>query len=52
MTDLLLAIQNLASAQGSYSFVRHQFVLNHLLLLQSAGSASEGDLAAINALLQ
>ena len=52
MTDLLLAIQNLASAQGTYSLVRHQFVLNRLLLQQSAGSASERDLAAINALLQ
>ena len=52
MTDLLLAIQNLASAQGSYSVVRHQFVLNRLLLQQSAGAAGESDLVAINALLQ
>ena len=52
MTDLLLAIQNLASAQGNYSSVRHQFVLNRLLLQQSAGAASEQDLVAINALLQ
>ena len=52
MTDLLLAIQNLASAQGGYSAVRHQFVLNRLLLQQSAGAAGESDLVAINALLQ
>lgn len=51
-TDLLLAIQNLASAQGAYSAVRHQFVLNQLLLQQSAGVIGENDLAAVNALLE
>jgi outer membrane protein len=52
MTDLLLAIQNLASAQGTYSSVRHQFVLNRMLLQQAAGAVGEADLAAVNALLQ
>lgn len=52
MTDLLLAIQNLASAQGAYSAVRHQFVLNRLLLQQAAGAVTESDLAALNALLE
>jgi outer membrane protein len=52
MTDLLLAIQNLASAQGAYSSVRHQFVLNRLLLQQAAGAVGETDLAAVNSLLQ
>ncbi|MBS0446717.1 MAG: TolC family outer membrane protein [Proteobacteria bacterium] len=52
MTDLLLAIQNLTSAQGAYSAARHQFILDKLLLLQAAGTIAEADLAAVNALLQ
>ena len=52
MTDLLLAIQNLASAQSAYSAVRHQFVLNQLLLQQAAGAVGESDLAAVNTLLE
>lgn len=51
-TDLLLAIQNLASAQSSYSVVRHRFVLDQLLLQQAAGAVGEADLAAVNALLE
>jgi outer membrane protein len=52
MTDLLLAIQTLTSAQSSYSAVRHQFILDKLLLLQAAGTIGETDLATANALLQ
>jgi len=52
MTDLLIAIQTLTSAQGSYSAVRHQFILDKLLLQQAAGAIDEADLASVNALLQ
>lgn len=51
MTDLLLAIQALTAAQGSLSQLRHQFVLEHLLLKQAGGALDEGDLAALNTLL-
>jgi outer membrane protein len=52
MTDVLLAIQTLTQSEGSYSQARHQFILNKLLLQQSAGTADEKDLEAINTLLQ
>jgi len=52
MTDLLLAIQTLGSAQSAYSLARHQFVLSRLLLQQAAGAVDEADLATVNALLQ
>jgi outer membrane protein len=52
MTDVLLAIQTLTQSEGSYSLARHQFVLNKLLLEQSAGTAGMKDLEAINTLLQ
>jgi len=52
MTDLLLAIQTLASAQSDHSLARHRFILSRLLLRQAAGAVDEADLAAVNALLQ
>jgi outer membrane protein len=52
MTDVLLAIQTLTQSEGDYSQARHQFILNKLLLQQSAGSADIKDIEAINALLQ
>ncbi|HEX7732116.1 MAG TPA: TolC family outer membrane protein [Rhodanobacter sp.] len=52
MVNVLLAIQTLTQAESSYSQARHQLVLNRLLLKQSAGTASLGDLQNINALLQ
>jgi outer membrane protein len=52
MTDALVAIQVLASAQNAYSLARHQLVLDKLLLLQTAGTVSEADLSAINAQLK
>ncbi|WP_158882851.1 TolC family outer membrane protein [Rhodanobacter sp. L36] len=52
MTDVLLAIQTLTQSEGSYSQARHQFILNKLLLQQSAGTADVKDLESINTLLQ
>lgn len=52
MTDVLLAIQTLTQSEGTYSQARHQFVINKLLLQQSAGAADIKDLEQINTLLQ
>jgi len=52
MTDVLLAIQTLTSSETSYSQARHQFILNKLLLKQSAGTADVKDIEEINSLLQ
>ena len=52
MTNVLLAIQTLTSSESSYSQARHQFILNKLLLKQTAGTADVKDIEAINALLQ
>ncbi len=52
MTNVLLAIQTLTSSESSYSQARHQFILNKLLLKQTAGTADIKDIEAINALLQ
>ncbi|MEW9573584.1 TolC family outer membrane protein [Rhodanobacter sp. Si-c] len=52
MINVLLAIQTLTQAEGTYSQARHQLVLDRLLLKQSAGTASLDDLQEINALLQ
>ncbi len=52
MTDVLLAIQNLTSSESTYSQSRHQFVLDRLLLKQSAGTIEYNDLESVNALLQ
>jgi outer membrane protein len=51
-TDLLSAIQILASAQDAYSQARHQYILGRLQLQQAVGALDEADLAAVNALLQ
>jgi outer membrane protein len=52
MTNVLLAIQVLTSSESSYSQARHQFILNKLLLKETAGTADLKDIEAINALLQ
>jgi outer membrane protein len=52
MTDLLLAIQTLASARNAHALARYQAVLGRLQLEQAAGTLSEADLAATNELLQ
>jgi len=51
MTDLLLAIQTLTGAQSALDQARHGYVLARLLLLQSAGSLGEAQLAQANRLL-
>ena len=52
MTNVLLAIQTLTSSESNYSQARHQFILNKLLLKQTAGTVDVKDMEAINALLQ
>jgi outer membrane protein len=52
MVDLLIAQQNLARAQREHSLARHQFILDSLLLKQTAGNIDVRDLEAANALLQ
>jgi outer membrane protein len=51
-TDLLLAIQTLASAQNAQTQARHRHVLALLALNQAAGSLGDAELAAVNALLE
>jgi len=51
-TDLLLAIQTLASAQNAQTTARHSHVLALLALHQAAGSLGDAELAAVNALLE
>jgi outer membrane protein len=52
IVDVLIAQQNLTQAQSNYSLARHQFILNKLLLKQTAGNIDVKDLEAANALLQ
>jgi outer membrane protein len=52
IVDVLIAQQNLTQSQSNYSQARHQFVLNKLLLKQSAGTVDIKDLEAVNTLLQ
>lgn len=51
MTNVLLAIQTLMSSESTYSQARHQFILNKLLLKESAGTVDVKDLEEINSLL-
>ncbi len=52
ITDLLLAIQTLASAQNAQTTARHRHVLALLALHLAAGSLGDAELAAVNALLE
>lgn len=52
IVDVLLAQQTLTQAQSNYSQARHQFILDKLLLKQTAGTVEIKDMEAINALLQ
>jgi len=52
IVDVLIAQQNLTSSLSDYSQARHQFILDKLLLKQTAGTVDVKDLEAINALLQ
>jgi outer membrane protein len=42
----------LANVQSEYTVVRHQFILDKLLLKQAAGTIDVHDLEAVNSLLQ
>ncbi|MBB3226815.1 outer membrane protein [Luteibacter sp. Sphag1AF] len=52
LTNVVVAIQLLAEAKSEYTVVRHNFVLNHLLLKQAAGTIELKDLEDVNRLLQ
>ncbi|MGA7437550.1 MAG: TolC family outer membrane protein [Luteibacter sp.] len=52
IVDVLIAQQNLTSSLSDYSQARHQFVLDKLLLKQTAGTVDVKDLEAVNSLLQ
>jgi outer membrane protein len=52
LTNVVFAIQTLASVRSEYSVVRHQLVLNKLLLKQAAGSIDLHDLEDVNRLLE
>jgi outer membrane protein len=51
-SDLLLAIQNLASAQAAHEQARHAYVLATLLLQQASGTLGDAELLAVNQLLE
>ncbi|OOG59829.1 TolC family outer membrane protein [Rhodanobacter sp. C03] len=52
LTNVVFAIEQLANVQTEYTYVRHQFILNKLLLKQVAGTVDIHDLEDINRLLQ
>jgi outer membrane protein len=52
MTGVVNAIEVLAETQSQYSSVRHQLVLDRLLLKQAAGTLDVKDLEATNRLLE
>lgn len=52
IVDVLISQQTLLNAQSQYSAARHTFVLNGLLLKQSAGVLELKDLEAVNTLLE
>lgn len=49
--DVLNSQQQLFQARSAYSLARHNFIINKLLLKQSAGTIDIKDLKAVNALL-
>ncbi|WP_052697682.1 TolC family outer membrane protein [Luteibacter yeojuensis] len=52
LTNVVVAIEQLANVRSQYISVRHQFILNKLNLKRSAGVASLEDIEEINRLLQ
>jgi outer membrane protein len=52
IVDVLIAQQNLTQSLSDYSQARHQFILDKLLLKQTAGTVDVKDLEAVNSLLQ
>lgn len=51
IVDVLLSQQQLFQAQRDYSQSRHSFLVNGLLLKQSAGTVNVGDIKSVNGLL-
>ncbi|HET8899150.1 MAG TPA: TolC family protein, partial [Rhodanobacteraceae bacterium] len=49
--DVLNSQQQLFQAKSAYSQARHSYIINQLLLKQSAGKLGIDDLKAVNALL-
>ncbi len=52
LTNVVVAIQILAEVRTQYTSLRHQFILNKLLLKRSVGAAQLSDVEEINRLLQ
>jgi len=52
LTNVVFAIETMANVQTEYTVVRHQFILNKLLLKQAAGTVDIHDLEDVNRLLQ
>ena len=52
LTNVVFAIEMLANVKSEYTVVRHQFILDKLLLKQAAGTIDVHDLEAVNGLLQ
>jgi outer membrane protein len=52
IVDVLIAQQNLTQSLSDYSQARHQFILDKLLLKQTAGTVDIKDLEEVNSLLQ
>ncbi|MEX1828469.1 TolC family outer membrane protein [Luteibacter sp. CQ10] len=52
LTNVVVAIEILANVRTQYITVRHQFILNKLLLKRAAGVASLDDIQDINRLLE
>ncbi|WP_081996657.1 TolC family outer membrane protein [Luteibacter sp. 9133] len=52
LTNVVVAIAQLANIRTQYTALRHQFILNKLLLKRSVGAAELKDIEEINRLLQ
>jgi outer membrane protein len=52
LTNVVVAIQTLAEIRSQYTALRHQFILNKLLLKRTVGAATLKDVEDINRLLQ
>jgi outer membrane protein len=52
LTSVVVAIQILANVRSQYTSLRHQFIVNKLLLKRTVGAADLKDMEEINRLLQ
>lgn len=52
LTNVVVAIQTVAEIRSQYTALRHQFILNKLLLKRTVGAATLQDIEDINRLLQ